>query len=674
MAETWWQRLVQRFSGTSTRPRPWYLHERYDAAIAGSTARALAQVRPYFDARVRKQYKYEYLYQREDWRTTDSTGWRAPLWLQNAGVGLDDDFQSLENVIKGRIDFLVSLLFTEQPDLEVKAAGVSFEIQQAVMARGRALNALFNTPEAEAVFRNVGRQGLIGQWAGIWPRILGGQVVFQPITLEQCFWDPHDARDGRPKTFGVMEYMDRAELLAWFDALDCDVPYKRDKARKVAEMPAAHRFDYGLQSLYDWELDAYHVTDCTDRLLVSRYWRTATSVEAGDGREVVIVSTNPGADREAVLLLDEPFKRTTVPIVGWSPYPALRGLIGTGYACLLEESQRAVDYHWRRVLKQSRECGWNKIVTEDKEALPEDVLAAYAAEDISVIPGRGVAPQVLQTPAIRREDLDLINVIKGATSATYGMNEALAGGGSEMTGDPSGVARAEEADRQIDRQSDIYRSFSMLRIGGARELLNAIDEACKRDSKFKTQYKAYGRQRDYEWARLSLPHDAYAVGLEEAGELARTRAGRIARIMASAETGLVSPADAQYSLLTTPDLQRLGDLTTAPRDAIEDDLDQLCREDGDHEVMPTEDHDLPLAVQLAGQKINRARVCGAEFETIERLRGYRAAAKALLEAQAAGTAGVSAVPVTTDPQLPAAGAGMPGAPPEAMNVPALPVQ
>lgn len=671
MSETWWQRLVKRFSGTSVRPRPWYLHDRYDDAITGSVARALAQTRDYFDARVRRQYKYEYLYQREDWKTFDATGWRAPLWLQNAGLGLDEDFGALENIIKGRIDFLVSLLFTEQPALEVKASGVTFEVQQAVMARSRALNALYNTPQAEQAFRMVGRQGLIGAWAGMWPRIIGGQVIFQPVALEQCWWDPFDARDGRPKTFGVMEYMDRGELLAWFESLDSQVPHKHDRGRKVAELPPATRFDYGLQSLYDWELDAYHVTDCTDRVCVQRFWRTSTSVEAADGREVVIVSSGPRDNKGAVLLLDEPFARTTLPIVGWSPYPAFRGLIGTGYACLLEETQRAVDYHWHRVLKQSRECGWNKIVTDDREALPEDVLAAYAAEDIVPIPGRGVAPQVLQTPAIRREDLDLINLIKNASAGTYGMNELLAGGNTALSGDPSGVAMAEEADRQVDRQSDIYESFSMLRIGAGRELLNAIDEACKRDSKFRTQYRAYGRTRDYEWARLSLPHDSYNVGLEEAGELARTRAGRLARILASAEQGIVSPADAQYSLLTTPDLQRLGDLTTAPRDAIEDDLDQLCREDGDHEVMPTEDHDLPLAVQLTGQKINRARVCGASFETIERLREYRRAAQVLLQkSQTVGTAGVSAVPVTTDPLLPVSGAGIPGA--TAMEVPGVP--
>jgi hypothetical protein len=677
MAEqTWLQRLIARFVGSTARPRPWYLHDRYDEAIIGSTARAIAQTREYFDARIRRQYKYEYLYQREDWRASDGVGWRAPLWLQDSGLGLDDDFGSLENVIKGRIDFLVSLLFTEQPAIEVKASGVSFEVQQAVLARGRALNALFNTPEAEHAFRLAGRQGLIGAWAGIWPRIVGDAVIFAPVALEQCWWDPFDARDGRPKTFGVMEYMDRSELLAWYEALDCDVTYKRDRMRKVAEMPAASRFDYGLQSLYDWELEAYNVTDCTDRLLVSRFWRTATTVAAADGREVVVVSSGPGDVKGAVLLLDEPFARTTIPVVGWSPYPAMRGLIGTGYASLLEEPQKAVDYHWHRVLKQSRECGWNKIITDERDALPEDVLAAYAAEDIVPIPGRGVAPQVLQTPAIRREDLDLINIIKNASAETYGMNQMLAGGNTGLSGDPAGVAMAEEADRQIDRQSDIYESFSMLRIGAAREFLNAVDEAVKRNSDFRTVYHAYGRSRDYSWAKLSLPHDRYSVSLEQAGELARTRAGRYAKIQALAEMQLVSPADAQYTLLTTPDLQSLGENTTAPRDLIEDDLDQLCREDGDHEVMPSEDHDLPLAIQRSGQKINMAKLHRASFETIERLREYRRAAQALLQkatATAPGTAGVSAVPVGVDPLIPVSSAGIPGAPAQEMPL-AAPIQ
>lgn len=660
----WVKNLIARFSGTADRPKPWFDMEKYDDAVVGAISRAIGQTREYFESRVRRQYKYEYLYQREDWRTYDAGGWRAPLWLQNAGLNLEDDFHDIENVVKGRIDFLVSLLFTEMPAIEVSASGVSFEIQQAVAARSRALNARFNIPEVEHAFRTVGRQGLIGAWAGIWPRCIGDQVVCSPVALEQCWWDPFDARDGRPKTFGVMEYQDRAELLAWFDKLTPNVPFKRDRARKVAEMAPAKRFDYGLQSLYDWELDAYHVTDCTDRLCVMRFWRTSTTVEAADGREVVVVANNPHDAKGAVLLLDEPFARTTIPVVGWSPYPAFRGLIGTGYAALLEDTQRAVDYHWRRVIKQSRECGWNKLIHEGREALPEDVLAAYAAEDIVPLPGMGVAPQVLQTPAIRREDLELINVIKGASAETYGLNVAMVGAGSQMSGDPSGIARNEEADRQLDRQSDIFESFSMLRMAAAREYLNAIDDAIKQNSGFRTQYRAYGKTRDYEWAKLTLPNGAMNVGLEQAGELARTRAGRLAKIQALGEMQLVSPADAQYTLLTTPDLQRLGELATAPRDAIEDDLDQLCREDGDHEVQPTEDHDLPLAIQLSGQKINRARVCGAAFETIERLREYRRAAQELqrkAEAEATvGTAGVSAVPLMAPGMAPISTAGMPG--------------
>lgn len=677
--QTWWQRLISRFSGGPIHRKPWFRMERYDEAIPKSIAQCRASTRDYLEERVRRAYKFEFLYQREDWRSLEGDLYRCPLWLQRSLDWLTGgELRASENIVKGRIDHLVSMLFTEQPAIEVKAAGVTFEIQQAVAARSRALNALFNRPDAEQALREVGRNGLIGNWAGIWPRIVGDQVRCQPVSLEQCWWDPFDARDGRPKTFGVMEYMDRADLLAWFDALDCEIPYKRDRARQVAELPAATRFDYGLQSLYDWELDAYHVSDCTDRVRVTRFWRTSTTVNAADGREVVLADSGTDDPRKAVLLLDEPFARTTVPVVGWSPYPPLRGIVGTGYACLLEDPQRALDYHWHRLLKQSQKNGWNKIVTEDREPLSEDVLAAYAEEDITVIPGRGVAPQVLQTPAVRREDVEIIELIKASSAQTYGINQVLAGGNTALKGDPSGVAMAEEADRAVDRMSDVFESFSQLRIGAARELLNAIDEAVKRNKAFRTSYRAYGRTRDYEWSKLSLPHDAYNVGLEEAGQLARTRAGRLAKVIALAEQGVVSPADAQYSLLTTPDLQRLSDLTTAPRDAIEDDLDQLCREDGDHEVMPTEDHDLPLAIQLAGQKINRARVCGASFETIERLRGYRLAAQTLIQqaqgAAMAGTAGVSAVPVTNqyEAPVPVSAAGMPAGAPTPGGAPPIP--
>jgi hypothetical protein len=571
------------------------------------------------------------------------------------------------------------MMMTDQPAVEISVAGAGFEQARAARIRASALNSLMNTQRARRDLKVCGRDGMISGLGAVWPQVRNGQVRFTRVRLDQITWDPYDVRYDDPSVIGVVEWMTPREITSWINGVDDDVLSVRRKARitKAVEAmrPIKPQPPYELQSPYDWELASSGST-CGVRLKVTHWWRTASSVDAADGRYVATVQGGGAATNSmhpGTVVMDVDFGRTTLPIVMWSPWPPLEGLVGEGLACQITEAQRAIDYLWLRVIQHAEKLGWHKVLTNGDAPPSDDVLAALAEQEITILPGGADAPpSVIPYSGLKTDDVQLIATIKGNTAQTTGINQILAGGMTQLGAGASGIALAEESDRQVDRFSDVYEEWTTFRLSAARELLNAIEDEVRTSGSFRSRFRAGdGTWARHDWEDLRSPHSEYALDIEEAGQLARTRAGRLAKILAQAEQGLVSQSDAQRALLGTPDLRWLGELTLAPRRRIEADLDQIVR--GEY-AQPTPDHDLPLAIDLSGKMINLASNQGAEERTLTALAEYRRQAQGLLtsaqrqaqiaEVQAAGAAqaGEQLVEAGTEQAAQAAiqAAGIPG--------------
>lgn len=615
---------------------PWYRAPRFDEALGKRLDGLFSQLKQWKEREVGNAVRLEFLYERDRFVTKSGRGYNMPRWvLEDYGWLVDADVAAPRlNLIKSRVDTLTSLLFSSQPAVEIRVSGAEYEQQRQARAQTAALEATMNTDEAKEQLRLVLRDGLISNFGAAMPVVRGNQVHYERIRLDQLYWDPYDARSGRPKSMHLVEFPDRDDFLQWYKGLDAKalgIVSHDKRAGRVAKLdPVTKVRETDVVTPFDWDVGSCGITDSTERLRVVHSWRVATSPIAEDGRYVCTVFGR--GDTHGVVVIDTAFPRTTLPVCWYSPYPPIEGVVGSGYATLLVEAQRALDLSMKRLQNRIEKLGWAKIGIGGN--VNEEMIENYVAEEITVVrlPGQD-APFQIDTAALSTHDIEWVNLLSQWTAQFYGINEALSFGASNRGATASGVAMYEEADRQIDRLSDIYEATQIFRLRVATETLNAIDDALRVDPKFRTTYRDKdGNTETFEWADISLPHGSYSLQIEEAGELGRTKAGRMARILEGAKLGIFSPETAAAAVNDSPDIRRLSRMANAPRRAIERDLAELVDEKGRHDdVIPTEDHDLALAVKMVGDQINDAMASGARPETIERLREYRRQAEALLQ-------------------------------------------
>lgn len=614
---------------------PWYRAPRFEEAFGRRLDSLFSGLKTWKTSKVTDSVRLEYLYERDRF-TVRNGGYKMPRWvLEEYGWLADQDVAAPRiNLVKSRVDTLTSLLLSSQPAIEIRSSGAGYEEQRVARSREAALEGTLNTDAAKEQLRLIGRDGLISNFGACMPVVRGDELHFERLRLDQLYWDPHDARRGKPKSMHLVEYSDRDDFLAWYKGLDAKamgITNHDKRISRVAKMEPVTRTreTETVETPYDWEIGSTGLCDSTERLRVVHSWRVATSALDEDGRYVCTVY---GRDGYGCVVIDRPFPRTTLPICWWSPYPPIEGLVGSGYATLLVETQRALDFAMRRLQNRVEKLGWAKLGIGQQ--VNEEAIENYAAEEITVIrlPGTQDIIQI-DTQALSTHDIQWIETLTGWTASFYGINEALASGASNRGASASGLAMYEESDRQIDRLSDIYESWQNFRLRVAQETLNAIEDAVRQDPKFRTSYKDLdGNLVTEDWADHQSPHGSYSLQVEEAGELGRTRAARMAKILEGAKLGIFTPDTAAAAVQDSPDLRRLNRMANAPRRAIERQLGILIKSNGDWDsVQPSSDLDLALAVKMCSDQINDAMASGAKPETIERLREYRRNAESELQ-------------------------------------------
>lgn len=628
----------------SGRPVPWRRLPAYDVSIPRALAHLFATLKTWHETEVRAAMRLQYLYERDRFRTR--SGFQMPSWvLQEYGwlQGEQNYAQPTRNVIKSRVDAVTSLLFSSgaEPRLEIYAAGAGYEEQVVAKSRSAALDGTMNSAIPRAQRKLVARTGLICSFAACMPVARNNRVDYHAIDTDRLYWDPHDARNAakgdQPREMHMVEFIDRAELIAWYKGLDVDRLKLRRKAANMAtlaKMYAAPRTrETSVQGPYEWQLDNQGITDATDRIRVVHSYRVATSPLSEDGR-YVCTAWDGASESHGIVLVDRPFGRVTLPVVWWSPYPPeCGGLVGAGLASQLVEVQRAIDYAMNRTQQRSEKMGWAKVLMSSNT--PQTVEDNLRAEEIATIkiPGMDGPPIVMPLSALSEHDIAWIQMLFDWSGGDQGINDAIARGGSNRGATASGIAMFEELDRQIDRISDIYEAWQQFSLRLGNETIGAIEDACLYDSAFASHYKGPdGMPLEYDWADKSLPTAQYVLEIEQAGEFGRTRAGRIARLQEGARIGIFDPADVAAALRSDPDVRRLSAQSNALRTKIESDLDRLVDPRAKHDqVIVTRDDDLPLAARLATERIADARSRGAKDETVLRLREYRRQAEAELD-------------------------------------------
>lgn len=612
----------------------WYRYPSFDPSLPRKIKETCDQMKKRKERDVKSGLRLSYIYERERFVSRNGRGYTMPHWvLEQCGWLADIDMAAPRlNLIKSRCDFLNIQLFNNQGNFGIESGNAGFEETMIAEARMSALEGAMNTTEIKQMLEQAGLIGLIENFIAATTVIRNDEPQIHLIKLENLYWDSRDAKYGDPKSMHWVEYMDKKDCVEWysgFDAQAMNIKRHGQRLKKIEELKPVEtvRELDGVLDPYDYEDEQiYGCIDSTERLRVVHSYRVSTSPLNEDGRYICSVY---GANGE-VLAIDTIYPRSKLPIVWWSPYPAKQGgIVGSGYAVLLLEIQRALDFSMARAQNRMEKMGWAKVGLP--MSVNEEVIENYVAEEITAVrlPGT-TAPFLFEANPISEGDMMWIDGLINRSSQLYGVNQAIASGGSDSGANASAVSKYEDTDRQIDRFTDIYHSWRLFRLRLAEEMLNTIEDAVRVDPDFATHYQDEdGTLIKYDWADVSLPNSQFKLKIEESG--IKNRKVRIEQILDGLKMGLFDPAQANTFMMQDPDIRKLNRLTTAARKAIEKDLTDLINPKGNHDVQPTEDYDLQLAVILTGQVINDAYARRAKPETIERLREYRRAAESLLQ-------------------------------------------
>lgn len=634
--------------------KPWWRMERYDIDLSRTLNGLYSGTSDFHARRLRNWSAATWAYERDLY---DFDYYPSFLASEFGHWGEDWYRKSpRSNEIFKTVNAATAWLFADQPALDIRANSAPFELRQQIERMSLALTQTIDSTDGTQVMMDVGRDGLLSGFGCVLPQQKAERVIYRRLRARDVWWDPVDAESGDPWTFAVVERWDRTALEAWYRDQDRDwlgLGRERHKSKLQAisnlDRSSGWRLLYESAYLtpYEWELTQGHVGEASDRVLVMHLWRRATSSDADDGR-YLLVACEAGMQRP-VVLVDAPYRHTELPVVWWSPYPSPSGgLAGIGLAQLLRGHQYANDRSGYQVQQHLDRLGTSKVLVPPsigEEAL-EGLSERYGIGLIPVSP-EGQQPTVIQPPALRQDHLSYQDVIRRRVQEDSGLGGVIAGGITTLGAGASGVAQVEEAQRQTDRVSDLYSRWVAMRIKVGDRTLAAIEDAVARDSGFRSSFMDQdGSWSSIKWSSLRKLTDGYQVGVEVAGALGKTRKGRVLKSLDLGVRGILPPDFVQDLLMSSPDIQAARDLELAGRRLIERLLAALIDPEGEHDkVSVSRDLDLPLAADLTGKVISKALSQGADFETIERLRNFRAQVEAELAAeQAAQVAAATPAP------------------------------
>lgn len=645
--------------------RPWFRLPTAEAPGSQAEQNVLQRICSAIDSTLKSKqqrlvddYCASWLYQRDymiaQYGSAHASLQNAPDGAAEALSHIKDDFEvQSPAIVKSAVDTVRNWLFSETPPIGVKAANATFEMRSAIDMYGIALDGIMNTEDNADTEAIIARDGSLKGFGAAWPQFEAGDVKVKRLHSHQVSYDPHDSRDGKPQCMYITEYRDKYAMLDWLKAFE-DVPFKEEKLKAIENAPIQGTSSSGSSTnwtIYDWELASQGISDSTPRIEVTHCFRLASSPTAKDGRYVVFVRGSQSSNAQGTILLDQVFERTSHPVVWWTASPNDEGIRGSGLYHDLRTWQSAIDRHMYKIQKTADKYGWPKIYVP-KGSIRN--LSAFAEAGVYVIeydPGSGMG-QVGAAPAITllKEDIEWVDKLMSMAMSINGINAMMATGGSRLGAGASAVALVEENFRATDRLSSILKRWKRFKIELARQVLYVLDDVLATVPDYRAQFDYKGTARSMKWADLRKQTGNSVIDVEMRGELAGTRAGRMATIVDLASRRLIDEATAQEMMLSTPDVRRAARISLAGTRYVEWQLDNLVRNADLDVSMPTEDMDdqtLATAVDRATKYMYLARVEGARDETIQRLRSYKLQAEQLLRVRvpaAPAQAGPAQVP------------------------------
>lgn len=582
-------------------------------------------------------YQRDYMSAQYDYSLKNNEG--IPQQISNYRENIADDFgfQS-PSIVKSIVKTIVAWLFSETPPLGVKASGATFEMRKALDQYGVALDSILNTPENADTLRVAARDGILKGFGAAWVQLEDGKLVIKRLHRRQVQYDPYDARDGHPRCIYISEWRDRDSFKDWLKAFGESTKHLSQKLKRIDKLSTLTGYtgsdNQKYWTLYDWELNGLNVPDTTQRIEIVHCFRLASSADANDGRHTVIArGAAYGGEKGGVILTDIPTSLTSFPVVWWTPDPNDQGIRGSGFYHDLIKWQSAIDRHMYKIQKTADKFGWEKVAIPPGAAKLTEAFFEGGIYPIEIAGGQNLPKSIGKAIPLSSEDIMWVDKLMTMSMNMVGVNQLMAQGGSRLGAGASAVALVEENYRSTDRFSDVLRRWQRFLIDLGRQVLFALDAAIDQDKHYSASFEYKGDQTRVKWADLRKQTGNYVVDVEMRGEMAGSRAGRMAKIIDLAARNLIDESVAQEMMMSTPDVRKAARLSLAGTRLVEWQLENYIQNEKIPESTPSQEMDeqtLAVAIDRATKYLYLAQVEGANEETITRLRRYKQTAESIL--------------------------------------------
>jgi hypothetical protein len=566
MSEYWWARQTK---GEETRRRVMASWTHVDAMQGDLRARANANWGIYLGRRG---------------VDLDASGWT--LQGRTYSKACED---RRENIIRSAIGALVAKISSNRPLPRVMTDGGDFLLQKQAKLAQLWIEGILDESGAYALSRQIFLDACLMPLGllKIYPDDERGAVGVERVLRTDLSVDPHDARNGRPRTLFQHMVVSREVLAQRYGSKTMAVAGAALTNRTMADVDAA---------------------SVIDPVSVVEAWHLPSGPKAKDGRHVIC--TQAGEP-----LLDAEWTRERLPFAAWRWSTQPLGWDGVPAVDELLPYQEMHDYLSSRIDVMIEQCK-SRIAVDPNAKVNMDAYDSPNRET-GFFSCTGKTPEVMNDPGPPVALLMERERIKAAAFEQIGMSQ-LTSQSQLPRGVESRVAMQEYKDTESERFLDVGQAWEefFCGAGGIADLI--MDAAEDMGSDIIVRPSDGKVTREVRWSEISAIRKDMRVSVRPASFLPTSPAERIARIEALAQVAPMPPA-MLARMIDHPDVDAALGHMTAAEDAIRFDIEAM--EDGETvQPEPFVDVDMALGMVLAHR--NKLRAQGAPPELLKGFTTY----------------------------------------------------
>lgn len=440
------------------------------------------------------------------------------------------------------------------------------------------------------------------------------KVSLERRMCTEILLDLNDAFDGAPRQLYEIKLVDRQVLASQF-------PKYRSDIEKAEEAYPDNSADSS--------------KTISDLVMVAEGWHLESGPDAGDGLHIIACSEG--------IICEEKFTKKKFPFVFLHYSPRLIGPWGQGLIEQLMGTQMEINKLLMTISKSINLVGVPRVFVEQGSK----VVKAHLNNEIgSIVTYSGTKPEYSIAPCVPAELYQQLQRLVDYAYQQSGIS-ALAAASQKPLGLNSGVALREYDDLQTDRFATLARSYDMMFVDLAYQIVDLASDIAIRDGKYQTVYPNKDGTKEINLPDAKELKDPYVIQCYDASSLPRDPAGRLQKVTEMMQAGLVTPQEGRR-LLDFPDIQQVDKLANASEERILKILDEIV-EEGKY-TPPDPFMDLALATQLVTQYYNLYSTAKLDEEKAQLLRDFFSQLQALKQA---------AMPPAPLPQAPGAQMALP---------------